>query len=118
MIARPQSSTYPAQQPSRPRSRSCTANRFYGFLGAIFAMQPERQIGGLRDRFLTLAPLLFGALILSGCATKGSITDGAGYARLTMQAPTRTFIVANDPGFVGQVVAHNQQCAADKLCAK
>ena len=62
--------------------------------------------------------LLIFAASLAACSSRGGATDGAGYARLTMQAPTRTFIVANDPGFAGQVVAHNRQCAADKLCAK
>ncbi|MGV8856246.1 MAG: hypothetical protein ACOH2L_16570 [Devosia sp.] len=46
------------------------------------------------------------------------LIGGHGYARLTMLPPTRAFIVANDVGFAQQVIAHNKQCASDKLCAK
>lgn len=62
--------------------------------------------------------LLICAAALAGCSSTGSVNDGAGYALITMQAPTRAYIVENDVPLAQQVVAHNKQCAADALCQK
>ena len=56
--------------------------------------------------------LLLGAY---GCQTPGA-NDGIGYKRLTPNAGTRGYIIANDLPFARQVAAHNRQCAKDKGC--
>lgn len=55
---------------------------------------------------------------LAACSSTGSVNDGAGYARITMQPATRTFVVANDVPLAQQIVAHNEQCQRDPLCTK
>ncbi len=62
--------------------------------------------------------LVICVVALAACSKTGSVNDGAGYARLTMQAPTRSYIIENDVGFAQQVVSHNEQCARDPLCVK
>ena len=62
--------------------------------------------------------LLICAASLAACSSTGSVNDGAGYSRLTMQPATRNYIVNNDVPFAQQVVAHNEQCQRDTLCQK
>lgn len=54
-------------------------------------------------------------LAVAGCQSTGA-SDGTGYKRLTPNAGTRSYIIANDLPFARQVAAHNRQCAKDDGC--
>ena len=69
-------------------------------------------------RFATCLTLLSVLPLAAGCPTMASVSDGAGYARLTPNSATRTFITQNDPVFTGQVAEHNIQCDKDEGCQK
>ena len=62
--------------------------------------------------------LLICAASSTGCGVTGSVNDGAGYSRIVVTPATRSYLITNDEATAKQIVAHNAQCARDKLCAK
>jgi len=61
------------------------------------------------------------AALLAACSSTVIASkqgDGAGYARMTPNAGTRTYIFKHDPLFTRQVGAHNEQCLKDPMCRK
>lgn len=56
--------------------------------------------------------------LLGRCSSTASVTNGAGFERLSPSAATRDFIISQDIEFARQVAAHNRTCETMPACRK